>query len=465
MSEKTVNEIPRDLRPLYTKGSEALLRDNFDYAIDLFNQVLQREPSIFDVRKALRNAQQRKAGGGRGMFKKLLSTASASPLVAKGQIALHKDPAEALTIAEQILNNDPNNSGGHKIVVEAAKAMELPKTAAMSLEILNRNSPKDKKIAMEFAEALAAIGEPTRGEKVLSDLYEEFPTDNDLAQALKDISARKTLKEGGYQALESGTGSYRDVLKNKEEAVVLEQQNRQVKTEDTAEKLITEYEGRLKNEPKNIKIRRDLAELYTQKKDFDRALDYYAQIKSSEVGADASLDRAIAETRKRKYDHQLAQLDTTALDYPEKAAALQAEKQAFELEECQRRVVRFPNDLQIRFELGQIYFQTGKISEAIQEFQKARANPHRKVPALNFLAQCYAKRRMYELAVRALQDAIKEKPAFDDEKKELVYNLGSILETMGKKEDAFQQYMLVYDQDAGYKDVAAKMDQQYGGQG
>ena len=64
MAEKTVNDIPRELRPLYTKGSEALLRDNFDYAIDLFGQVLQREPANFEVRKALRNAQQRKAGGG-----------------------------------------------------------------------------------------------------------------------------------------------------------------------------------------------------------------------------------------------------------------------------------------------------------------------------------------------------------------------------------------------------------------
>ena len=65
-----------------------------------------------------------------------------------------------------------------------------------------------------------------------------FPTDNDLAQALKDLSARKTLDEGGYEALADGTGSYRDILKDKEEAVSLEQQNRQVKTEDVAERLI-----------------------------------------------------------------------------------------------------------------------------------------------------------------------------------------------------------------------------------
>jgi hypothetical protein len=37
-----------------------------------------------------------------------------------------------------------------------------------------------------------------------------------LSQALKNLSARKTLDEGGYGALEGGGGSYRDILKNKE---------------------------------------------------------------------------------------------------------------------------------------------------------------------------------------------------------------------------------------------------------
>jgi tetratricopeptide (TPR) repeat protein len=465
MAEKSLNEMPRELRPLYTKGSDALLRDNFDYATELFSQILQREPGLYECRKALRTAQQRKAGSGGGMFKKMWSSASASPMVAKGQMTLRKDPAEALVIAEQILNGDPANSGAHRLVVEAARALEMPQTAAMSLEVLNRNSPKDKDVAMQYASALAEIGQVARGEKILSDLYRQTPTDNDLAQALKDLSARKTLKEGGYQALASGTGSYRDILKDKDEAVILEQENRQVKTEDTAERLITEYESRLKAEPKNIKVMRDLAELYTQKKQFDRALSYYDQIKSSEIGADASLDRAMGETRMRKYDHQLSQLDVNAPDYAEKTAVLQAEKQAYQLAECQKRAERFPTDLQLRFELGQVYFQMGKIGEAILEFQKAQNNPHRRIASMNFLAQCYAKRRMFDLAARALQTAIKEKPAFDDEKKELTYNLGSVLESMGKREEAFEQFKLIYELDAGYKDVSAKIDHYYGGQG
>src|SRR2546429_1576607 len=111
MAEKSLNDLPRDLRPLFTKGNDALLRENFDYAIDLFNQVLAKEPGLYECRKALRTAQFSKAGERGGMFKKIFSSASSSPLVAKGQLALRKDPAEALQIAEHLLNGDPYNSG------------------------------------------------------------------------------------------------------------------------------------------------------------------------------------------------------------------------------------------------------------------------------------------------------------------------------------------------------------------
>ena len=464
MAEKSLNELPRDLRMLFTKGSDALQRDNLDYAIDLFNQILAKQPGLYECRKALRTAQMRKAGKGGGFFKRMMSNAGSSPMVAKGHMALGKDPAEALRIAEQILNGDPHSSGAHKLVVEAATALELPKTAVLSLEILAANSPKDKEVAIKYANALADSGETGRAEKVLADLYHMFPTDNELASALKDLSARKTLDEGGYDALADGSGSYRDILANKEEAVSLEQQNRQVKTEDVAEKLINEYEERLKTEPKNLKLLRSLAELYTQKQQFDKALSYYEQIKSSEIGGDASLDRNIADTMVRKFDHQASRLDVNAPDYADKLAKLQADKQAYQLAECQKRAERFSTDLQIRFELGQLYFQMGKITEAMKEFQKAQGNPHRRIQALSYLGQCFARRGINDLAATTFQDAIKEKVVFDDEKKELIYLLGCVYEKMAKREEAIAQFKLIYGVDVGYKDVAEKMDAYYGGQ-
>jgi len=227
--------------------------------------------------------------------------------------------------------------------------------------------------------------------------------------------------------------------------------------------LIDEKEARVKSEPNNVKLLKDLAELWTQKKQFDRALGYYEQIKSTESGSDASLDKAIADTTIRKFEHRASQLDQNAPDYNEHLEKLQAERNAYQLQECQKRAERFPTDLQIRFELGQLYFQNGKIGEAIKEFQKAQINPNRKIASMNYLAQCFAKRGIHDLAASTLQEAIKEKVVFDDEKKDLLYQLGIVLEKMNKREEAFTQYKLIYAVDASYKDVDAKMNEFYGG--
>src|SRR5207247_6454606 len=122
-------------------------------------------------------------------------------------------------------------------------------------------------------------------------LLRENPSNGEMKMALKDMSARKTMDEGGYGALEGGEGSYRDILRNKEEATSLEQEKRVHKSEDVAERLIGEYEARLHGEPNNIKLIRSLAELYTQKKQFNRALNLYDRLKNSEMGNDPTLDQ------------------------------------------------------------------------------------------------------------------------------------------------------------------------------
>jgi len=470
MAEKTVNEVSREARLLFTKGSEAAQRDNTDYAISLFNQVLEKEPAFYDCRKALREAQLKKAGsGGTGFFKKMMSGAGSSPQIAKAKMVLGKNPGEAMAIAEQVLNGDPNNSSAHRILVDAAQALELPRTAALSYETLVKNSPKDRTLAIEFAQALAAAGDVTasennRGEKILMDLLRDNPSDSELNTALKNLSARKTMDQGGYAALEKGEGSFRDILKNKSEAVSLEQQNRVVKNEDVTERLIGEYETRLQTEPANLKLIRSLADLYTQKKEFERALELFARVKNSEMGNDPSLETAIASTMVKRFDHQIATLNPFAADHADQVAKLQAEKLAFQMAEGQKRVEKYPTDLAIRYEMGVLYFQAGKIGEAIQEFQKARQNPNKKLAAMGYLAQCYGRRKMFDLAAGTLQEAIKEKPVFDEEKKELVYNLGLMLENMGKKDEAIEQFKLIYATDAGYKDVNARVEAFYAAQ-
>ena len=450
---------------MFTKANDALGRENFDYAIDLLMQVIARAPEVVDVRKALRKAQQGKtAAKGGGFFKKVFSSAGSAPQIAKAQLALSNNPVEAMAIAEQVLNSDANSGPAHKIIVQAAEALDMPRTAVMSLEVLWNQNPKDKAVTIQFAELLGKIGQEKLAERLLVELRAAFPADQDVHQALKNSSATRTLSEGGYHKAEEEGSSYRQILRNEEEAKSLEQEQRTHKTEDGNERLARDYEQRLKTDGNNPKLLRQLADLHAHRKQFDQALEYYAKLKATEAGNDATLDQVIAQVKAKKLDAQLEQLDPLAPDFAEQTERLQQEKLEFQLTECQQRVEKYPTDLGFRFELGVLYFKAGKISEAQKEFQKAQGNPHKRTAALNYLAQCFAKRKIYDLAASTLQDAIKEKPGFDDEKKELIYNLGCMFENMGKKEDAIEQFKLIFKVDSSYRDVEAKVTAYYSGQ-
>lgn len=461
MAELTLKEVSPGVRDLFDKGKLALQRENFDYAILWFTQALQREAGFFACRELLRTAQFKKQGGGGGFFKKVMGTAGNSPLIAKGQVTLRSNPAETLLIAEQILTSDPASTAGHKLLAEAALALEMPHTAALSLEILQKTNPKDRWVGLHLGQVCGRIGQLDRGEAVFAALKRDFPRDAEVSMAYKNFTASRTMNEGGYDALADGMGSYRDILKNKDEAETLEQEKRMVKSADVAQDLIAEYEAQLQTEPDNVKLLHNLAELCVERKNFARALEHYQRIVSLTGVADAALDKAIADTTIRKFDHALAQLDPQAPDHAEHVAHLQTERTAFVLSDCQRRSERYPNDQLIRFELGKLYLSAGKISEAIQEFQRAQSSPQLRIACMNHLGQCFARRGMNDMAARKLQEALKEKTVFDDEKKELLYALGGVLEKMGKPAEAIEQFKQIYEQDIGYRDVSARVDAFY----
>ena len=460
MPEKSLQDIPRTWREQYEKGRLAFDKNNLDYAISILSKVLEQEPGFYECREVLRASQFKKAGtsSSGGFFKRMIG--SANPKLMQAQVTLRNKPLEAIAVAEQVLNGDPNNLTAHRMLADAALAADFPKTAILSLEIVFKQAPKDR----ELAQTLSRTGDAARAERILAELVRNNPTDPDIIQAVKDAAANRTMDEGGYAELAGGQGSYRDILRDEKQSISLEQEQREHKTEDVNARLVAEYNERLKTEPQNLRLVRSIAELLVANKDFDRALDYYGRLVGTQA-ADPSLERAITETRIKKIEHQISLVDPNAPDAADQIARLEAEKKESLLADGRSRVERYPNDLGLRFELGQLYYEAGRIGEAIAEFQRAQNNPHKRIGALAYLGRCFSRRGMNDLAVRTFQNALKEKHSFDDEKKELIYDLASALEKMGKREEAIEYFKQIYELDISYRDVAAKVDAYYSAQG
>ncbi len=459
MLEKPLDEIPVATRELFTKGVSAMKKENLDYAVTLLTQCVKLEPGFFEARSALRAAQhQRKGKRTGGFFRKLMGSASS---LTKGQLALRSNPLDALLVAEEVLNEDPSNEAAHRLLAQAAMAAQLPKTAILSLEIAFKNKPKDRVLAGQLADALGAVGDRARGERILRDLLVDDPHDPTLNEKLKNLLATRTLAEGGYEELSSGTGSYRDILRNREEAVVLEQEKRTVKDADVAGGLIAHYLARLEKEPKDLKLRRDIAELYGNGGDYPRAIQWYESIQEVSGIRDPVIAKSIYDARLAQFDQRRAKLEVTAPDFAAQVAAVDRDRLEFMLTDAKARADVNPSDLHLRYELGELYLRAGRLAEAIGELQKAQNNPNRRIPAMCLLGQAFAQRGMNDLAARKLQEALKEKVVFDEEAKELHYQLGLVLEKQGKRDEAVEHYKVIYEQDIGFRDVAERVDSYY----
>ncbi|MSU33671.1 MAG: hypothetical protein EXS36_00875 [Pedosphaera sp.] len=458
MSEKTVNQISMALRDMYDKGIAAIQKNNLDYAVTLLSTVLRQEPSFFEGRQALRAAQFKRSGGKTSFFRKFVGAASA---LTKGQLALRNNPQEALIVAEDVLNDDPGNKDAHELLADAALVMQMPKTAVLSLEVAFRANQSDRKLAEKLGDTLYALKQNDRAEKIFRDLVSLHPRDPGLNEKLKNVLAARTLSEGGYENLADGAGSYRDILRNKGEAILLEQERRTVKDPEVAGRLIGEYQTRLEAEPENLRLMSQIAGLYAERKEYERAIEQLERMQTIGGVADPEIARKIHEYKLKKFDQKIGQIDPTGADAPEQRMELDAKRGVLVLEEARKRAGLYPTDLMIRYELGLLSFQAGRLGEAIAELQKAQNLPIRRIAAMSLLAQAFSKRGMNDLAARKLQEALKEKQLFDDEKKDLHYQLGTVLDAMGRRDEAMEQYKVIYEQDIGYRDVMSKVDAFY----
>ncbi len=457
MPEKKTAEIDRPLRDLFEKGKQAVQRDNLDYALDLFVDALKKDPAFFECREELRKAQLKKSGQKKGLFSKALG--GANPNLAKAKVVLGKNSGEAMFLAEKALCSDANNASAHKIVADAAKALNLPQTAVLSLECAVRTKPDDKEMVLELVDAYMANGQGEKADGALTNLMRQHKNDSDLEKRYRTLSANRTLGEGGYDKFGQEGSSFRGALKDEGEAKKLEQEARTFKDDKTLNQMLEEEYGKLAAEP-SIEQARKVADIYYQLKDYTNANKYFKQI--IEVDAsDPELAKLVSICTLKGFDQQLENLDENAEDYEDLKMAIEKERAEFQMEDLKKKVDRYPNELGLKFELGKCYFAAEMFTEATKEFQRSARDAKNRIQSYLYLGKCFAKKNMHDMAAKQLESAIEEKKEFDDVKKDLIYTYGTILESMEKEDQAIEQYKIIYEADIDYRDVGDKVDNYY----
>jgi tetratricopeptide (TPR) repeat protein len=466
MNEK---DLPDNARALWLKSMHAIEIRNYGYAISLLQAVLKDFPMFLDGRKRLRKVEII-ACKGKKSFLSGLSTASL-----KGTSMIKKDPKAAMELAEKSLETDPFNPQINHLLKEAAKAAGYPDIAAFALETIIEGAPTDTKTMHELGIQYLTMGEPDKAVEIYSKIAEINPADLAAVKNSKDAAATASMKSGGWDTAQS----YRDLIKNKDEAVSLEQKSRVVKSVEMIDQQIGELTPEWEQAQDNIDLTRRIARLwedrFEQEQDqdsFSGAHYYYHHINGILGGSDPSIVRKLSELKLKQLDLHIKPLEAwfadggdgheDAAQAHEQLATMKKEKAELLIEDAKKRVERNPTDLQLRFELGEQLFNAGQYRAAVQELQKARQNPNARLKAMNFLGQCYTEMNMLDLAIKQFQDSASEIVAMDSTKKEILYKLGLIYERLGKKEEYLKCMKDIYEVDYGYRDVAQRVEQSYG---
>ena len=464
MAVKTEKELSESLRALWLKAVSAIELRNFSYAISLLQEILKQEPEFLTGRQLLRRAEVTKIKSAKKRFFNI----STAPIgVMKAQREIKKDPRHAVEMLEEVLEGAPYNRQANLLLKEAALATGWSEIAVFALRTLLEENPREKKVLHELGRLYHELGDHENEVEIYNQLTAINPLDAQALRLGKDASARASMKRGGWTQAET----YRDLIKDKEEAISLEQQSRIRLTGEALDQQIAESYARHQAEPENLDFARRLGALTEQKNDFESAVRWYQYAADLAKGADPGLLRKISDLKIKCLEREIAAheeyLSTYgARDevYAQKSEQLRIAKVSrveILIADAQERVARNPTDLQLRFELGENFFNAGRFREAVPELQRARQNPHARLKAMNVLGCCYGELGMLDLAMRQLEEASQEISSMDTMKKQIVYNLGLVYERMGDSEKALACMKQIYEVDYGYRDVAHRVESSY----
>lgn len=452
MPEVTVQQLDSRMQKLVENARISMERGNFEYAIEMAQSILGREPGCLAVRKLLRAAQVQHMKSRNRFFAKAFGGVAGASAVMSGSSALKKEPMKALDAAEKALASDPTNISAQKLLAHAASALGLRETAVFAWETARDLQPESREHMLSLGDAYVAAGRHGDAVKIADELLRRNPVDSEAQGLLKHASVAHSIDRGNWQ---SSSGSYRDKLKDEAQAVSLEQASKVVASGDMTRRLLAEAEARAAREPANLNHFRDVINAHRELGNHAAALEWVCRARAMPAGAaDPGLERLQTELGEVDIEARInAAGDPTG--------ALAAQLAALRLANAKALVERYPNDHEARHRLGALHYEADQFDAAIAQFQAAQRGPKVRLQALAGLGACFQAKGLFDLAIVQYEAARGETHAMDDTKKHIVYQLARCHELMGNADRAIAEFKLIYAADIGYADVAGKINEYY----
>src|SRR6266480_3194127 len=284
MAVKTEKELNEAERSLWLKAMAAIELRNFGYAISLLQGILKQEPQFLTGRQLLRRAEVAKQKAGKKSF---FNISTAPIAVMNAQREIKKAPQHAVEMIEKVLEGEPYNRQANLALKEAAVAAGWLEIGVFALQTLLEENPRDVKLLHELGLLYHQTGQSDEEVEIYNRITEIDPLDAAALRLGKDASARASMATGGWTQAES----YRELIKDKDVAISLEQQSRMQLSGEAHDQQIAETYERHQAQPQNVDLARKLGALNEEKEDFETALSWFEYASDLTGGSDTGLAR------------------------------------------------------------------------------------------------------------------------------------------------------------------------------
>lgn len=451
--------IPREQRAqaFFRTGNDAALKNNFDYAIEMYLESCKLEPENLLFRQALRGIERRKFGNNPAKVGRLVGARN-QPIRLRANYAKAKGQwHHVLEVCEEAFVHNPWDIAAAEDAAEAAEQLGQRELAQWLMESVYSQAND-----VGFFRHMAHVYELNENWQKAIQSWERVkklsPYDEEASRQINALSASATIARSGLgEAIHKSAESASSAEAATSEFDELKQQT--LAPEDRWRKEIQEN-------PERPGPFLNLAEYYRGQNRLDDAEkvlalglkhlpnDTVLQMEHAEIQI-SRLNRHVEHwTRKAKADPS----DATA---QAKADQLTAKKHEYEVREYRRRLALSPDDLNLHFQLGIRLAKAGQHDAAIAEFQQARQSPVLKVQALLEAGKSFEANGVLKLAERSYNDALKALETSDPEDQatsnSLHYRLGRVAELQGNLAAAEEHYNEVAANDYAYLDVAHRL--------
>lgn len=433
------------------KAEEALKRRNWDFAVEVYRQLLDIDPDHGEARAGLRVAYRKKHEAKRGS-KLLRAIGGAMPLVTAKSLRKAGKHGAAAKQLEGYLASNPMDVEANLLLGRCLEDAGWFQSARAVYEYLAEIAPKSPEGLKRAGAMMHRTGEPAKALEYYERALAADPRDQEALKARKDLAAESALASARYDQVQHS----RDQIKDKDQARQLERSRRRHLSAEDLQEELTRLETRFADDPRNPDLMLEIATIHERLHDWEAALDFVERAASYKKDSYELICKE-GDLRSRILKKELARAGKDG----DQEAASTVERQLWEHEakDYRRRVELHPGDAELRVGLGRRLMRLDELDAALAEFQKAQADPRVQRDAVFCMAQCFQRKGFRDLARKEYERALEGVQDTDERAKEILYNLGSISEEQGQAEEAGAFYARVYQVDIGYRDVAAKMEQ------